>query len=91
MDDSLFAAQSVASAHRYTASRKALLVNPIRRLASLVSSERAMCRGTAELRAMDDRLLATSGAQWIRMVLYTTFSCRSGGMPTPPSASFAES
>ena len=32
----------------------------------------------------------TSGAQWIRMALYSTFSCRSGGMPKPPSASFAD-
>lgn len=61
MDDSLFAARSVVSAHRYTASRKARLVNPIRWLASLVSSERALRRGTAELRAMDDRLLADIG------------------------------
>ena len=61
MDNSLFAARSVASAHRDTASIKAMLVKPIGWLASLVSSERAMRRGTAELRAMDDRLLADIG------------------------------
>src|SRR5215472_12160684 len=31
----------------------------------------------------------TSGAPWIMMALYSTFWCRSGGMPKPPSASFA--
>ena len=61
MDSSLFVARSVVSAYRHTASIKALLVDPIRWLASLVSSERALRRGTAELRAMDDRLLADSG------------------------------
>ena len=62
MDSSLFASRSsVAPAHGYTASAKALLIDPIRRLASRISSERAMQRGAAQLRAMDDRLLADIG------------------------------
>ena len=62
MDSSLFASRSsVAPAQGYTASAKALLIDPIRRLASRISSERAMHCGAAELRAMDDRLLADIG------------------------------
>jgi uncharacterized protein YjiS (DUF1127 family) len=62
MDSPLLAAQSsVTPARGYTVSAKALLFYPIERLASWISSERAMRRGAAELRAMDDRLLADIG------------------------------
>jgi uncharacterized protein YjiS (DUF1127 family) len=52
---------SAAPARGHTASAKALLFNSVKRLASWIGSECSMCRGVAELRAMDNRLLADIG------------------------------
>ena len=58
---SIATALSLASGHRYAAGAKALLVNPVRWLASWISSELARRHGAAQLRAMDDRHLADIG------------------------------